>query len=219
MATSLLSRARAVHPFRWAIYSGALLVCLFVAGFTILWPGWVEVDGLRTALRIQSEREQEVEEHTQSIRRLVDQQRAWARSDRRIYLENELRHVPALIKQAASAHGSRCTRVTLTKRQSERWGGLQIQALRWSETAASAARIESRVVVVHLEGSFEGIYRTVSALMSQQQAFLPERWDLVRTTGGGPVRATISATLFSVIEGDEPPPLPAAGAQMAEVRG
>lgn len=208
-------RLRAIHPLRWSIHLGALVISLALASTMIVWPRWVEMDALENAIQMQEATGQEIENQIELTRRLVEQQRNWSRHERRVFLSPESSQIPGLARQAARHSGAQLIHAELTNRPSRRWGDVQLEMLQTGGMAQNEARIEARLLFLEMEGDFSSLYRSLGMLFSQQQAIVPEKWE-IRRAGGGNLRAAISATVFLVTEEESTPAEP--GPQV-EIRG
>lgn len=197
---------------RWLVNSSLLVLTLAVGGAGLVWPQWLALDGARTALQVQQEREQDFQDRLDSIHTLNSRLHEWENEGRRVYLAEELARYPSLVQAVARREGAQVLKVQVTTQPSGRWRAVTLQQFGSDGHAEVAGEIQPRTVRVVLTGSFDGVYRTVAALSGQQQLFLPERWDIApaaaHSEAGGALRAEVSATVFTVQEPEDRPVAP-----------
>ncbi|MGV3722380.1 MAG: hypothetical protein ACO1SX_15845, partial [Actinomycetota bacterium] len=178
----------------------------------LVWPQWLALDGARTALAIQQEREQEFEDRLETLRAMNERLRDWQQDGRRVFLRPELTSFGRVVQQVARREGSQVAKVQVTSQPSSRWRSVSMRQFAGDDQSEATGEIQPRSVRVVLTGSFDSVYRTVASLTRQQQLFLPERWDIAPATAGadagGALRAEVWATVFAVQEPEAKPAAP-----------
>lgn len=206
-------KPRRSRAARWLVHGSLFVGALVVGGVGLVWPQWLALDGARSALEVQQEREQDFQDRLDSIHSLNGRLRDWKNDGRRVYLQEELTRYPSLVQSVARREGAQVLKVQVTAPPGGRWRSVSLQQFGSDGHAEVAGEIQPRTVRVVLSGSFDGVYRTVAALGQQQQLFLPDRWDIAPAAGnsdaGGALRAEVSATVFTVQEPEDKPIAPA----------
>lgn len=200
------------RSLRWLMHGSVLAASFAVGATALVWPQWLAVDGARTALAIQLEREQEFEDRLDTLRAMNERLRDWQQDGRRVFLRQELVGYGNVVKQVAQREGAQVAKVQVTAQPASRWRTVSMRQFAGDQQTEVAGEIQPRSVRVVLTGSFDGVYRTVAALTRQQQLFLPERWDIAPAApgadAGGALRAEVWATVFAVQEPEEKPAAP-----------
>lgn len=200
----LTPRRRAVGR---VLFHLSLLAAFAAAGGSLLvWPQWVLLDGNRTALAIQRDREQELTDRFEHLRALNARLRDWSRHDRKVWLPEEaqaLRHQAAAV---ASQEGARLHDVRISARVSPRWHSLvERGALLASSAAGSSAEVRPSSATFVLSGPFPAVYRAATRLCRSKQLIIPDSWQLAPTKPNRPheVRLQLTATLFVLREEED----------------
>jgi hypothetical protein len=197
---------------RFLLHSTLFSAALGVAGVALIWPQWTAVDGARSALAIQEEREQEFADRLDSLRSLNERLRDWQNEGRRVFVQDELRAYARTVKSLAKREGAQVVKVQVAAAHGARWRSVSMQQFAQDGRAEVAGEIQPRAVRLVLTGTFDGIYRTVANLTQQQQLFIPDRWDIAPAApgadAGGMLRAEVLATVFTVQEPEEKPVAP-----------
>lgn len=178
----------------------------------LVWPQMIAADGARTALQRQQQREQELSEQLEVVRAMSARVRTWQKDGRKVFLREEVRQYPALVRAVAQQNGVTVAAAQVTSRPSPRWHSATLHPapLAGAEGLETGGEITPRMVRLVLTGSFDGLYRAVATLCRQPQAFIPDRWDLTPAAAaaapaGSGLRAEIWGTLFVVDEPGEGP--------------
>ncbi len=212
MATPATPRPPGARTARLLYHLGATCLFAALAGAGIVWPQWLAADGAGVALDIQTERRQELTDRLDVLRAANGRLREWARTDRRVFLVSEAHRLPRVARTIAERNGVVVAKFAVTGRPSPRWRGVTVQA--GTDAPESIGEIQPRELRVVVQGSFEGVYRTIATLCQQQQFFIPDRWTMapVGPREAGTVRAQLAATIFVVDEPeDEVPTISPAG--------
>lgn len=186
---------------RWLYHGTFLVACAAGGGALLVWPQWVALDGARSTLEIHQEREKEFTERLDAARAAAGRLRLWEKEARRVFLTEELKRYPVLVQAIGKRQGATVLKVQVTQARPARWRSVALDRTGGDLASESAGEIRPRAVRVVLKGSFDSVYRTVTALSQQQQLFIPERWDLSANAPGvpkGEVRAEILGTVFAV---------------------
>lgn len=203
---------KARRATRWLMHGSVLLASFAVGATALVWPQWLAVDGARSALAVQQEREQEFEDRLVMLRTMNERLRDWQQDGRRVFLRQELTSFERVVQQVARREGSQVAKVQVTTQPSSRWRSVSMRQFAGGDQSDATGEIQPRSVRVVLTGSFDSVYRTVASLTRQQQLFLPERWDIAPAAGGadagGALRAEVWATVFAVQEPEEKPSAP-----------
>jgi hypothetical protein len=206
---------------RWLLH-GTLLLAFAGAGAALLvWPQWLCLDGSRTALLAQRRHERKVKSELEAARTAEGALPAWKQDSRKLFLAEEMKQVPALVRTVARREQVKVAEVRILSRAGSRWSSLGGRPAVWSgEEAGVGADIGPRTVKLVLVGKFDSIFRTVATLSQQRRFFIPDRWDMApRADGGGApgkaLRADVLATVFVIQPHDEAPGMPAASGPVA----
>jgi hypothetical protein len=194
---------------RWLFHG--LLASAFAAGggALLVWPQWIAVEGARTALEIQRERERELSERLDALRAQNNRLRLWEREGRKVFLPEELERYPLLAQAVGKREGVSLIKATVTEASSPRWRAVTLERVSALGSTGPAGEIRPRAVRVILKGSFDSVYRTVGGLCMQQQLFVPDRWDLApqgAPGGGRVIRAEVWGTVFVAQEPQDTAP-------------
>lgn len=188
---------------RLIVHTSLTAACATIGGAALVWPQWVAIDGARVSLGLEKEREGELNDRWEQLRGLSERLYSWRHSQRRVFLEDEVRRYPLTVSAVAQKCGV-AARGVLVNQPSTRWRTASLTGEAWAEGAsADLGEIRPQSVKVWVTGSFDGVYRTVASLCAQQQAFVPERWTLApakqaEAHPGTVVRAEVIGTVFVV---------------------
>lgn len=201
---------------RLLLHGCLALVMASAGGVLLVWPQWMDAEGSRTAVEIQRERENGLQDRLDMVRAMNGRLRAAHDDSRKLFRIEQVHQFPALIRELAKAAGAEVAeaRVTAAPTPGRRASSLEPEAPGGEETT----EIKPMRVQIVLTGSFESVYRTVGALCRQDQLVIPDRWQLTPRTGPGTdgkaVKAQLAATVFVIrTRTEEPRVMPAA--QMA----
>lgn len=203
------SRPQPSLGIRVLMHASLLGACATLVGAAVVWPQWVAADGARAALTLQKERENDLSEKWEQTRMLNDRLYGWRSAQRRIFLDKELGSYPATVAAVAKQCGV-AAQATWVNQSSSRWRSASLTGGAWSADAADLGEIRPRTVKVTVSGSFDGVYRMVATLCTQQQLFVPERWNVVPASEpgakpGSTVRAEVVGVVFVLQQGDALP--------------
>lgn len=193
--------AKALRVRRWFYHSVLALAFASGGGALLVWPHWVALEGSRTTLEIQAERERELTDRLDATRAGVSRLRLWDREGRRVFLADEVARYPVLAQAVAKREGATIVRAEVTPAAPARWRAVTLDKS-GGDVDETAGEIRPQLVRVVVKGSFDAVYRTVAGLTQQQQLFVPERWDLSGSPRAG-LRAEVLGTVFVVHQPDE----------------
>jgi len=203
-------------PRRFLFHGALFLGYVAIAAAIFIWPNSIAEEGARTAVEIQQDRLQELEDRHAVQRAMNSRLREWRNQKRRVFLEPELDAFPREVRAAAQREGVHAAKIALAHSTVARWRRTLLASgeLEDEETG----RVEPRTVRIVLTGPFSNVYRTVANLCGGQKLFIPDRWDLSSISGdaAGGVRAEIQASVFVVHEPEETPGQPGAKLALAE---
>ena len=206
---------------RWVYHTALLTAFAAGGGALLIWPQWVAFDGARSALELHQEREREFSDRLEVARATAGRLRLWEKEGRRVFVADELDRYGVLTQAVAKREGATVVKTEVTEGRPARWRSVTLDRTGVDAGADSAGEIRPQVVRLVLKGSFDGVFRTVTALTQQQQLFVPDRWTLARGgkgASGAELWAEIWGTVFTVRQPqDDVPEVPREGSGASRV--
>jgi len=207
-----LRSPRGSRATRWLVHGAVFTAALLAGGVGLVWPQWLALDGAHAALEVQQEREQDFQDRLDSVHTLNNRLHDWQNESRRVFLPEELNQYSRVVQGVARREGVQVLKYQVKAASGGRWRAVALQQYGSDGHAEVAGEIQPRSIRVVLTGSFEGVYRAIAALSQQQQLFLPDQWDIAPAApngpAGGPLRAEVTATVFTVQEPEDRPVAP-----------
>src|SRR5687768_5028415 len=117
---------------RWLFHGMLFLALSATGGGLIVLPQWIALDGARSSLAVQQERDRVLTERLEALQAMQGRLRSWQQDERKVFLSSEVARYPILVGAAARKSGAHLKALNISASESRRWAALRNLTMRTS---------------------------------------------------------------------------------------